>query len=147
MKTISKKLLIISIITLGFSTNANAQILDFLNGAIETVNKATNTYNNARDTYNNTRETFSNSNNTKPAYEVIGSVTMYYVETFSGHVTAKGSTSANVIEDKYGTKMIKKGGSTYRINRNRSYDPYSSDFPYQYEYWVTMDGRIYYFNM
>jgi hypothetical protein len=147
MKKIINGFLLTTALLLGFSNNANAQVLDWINKAAETVSKATDTYNNARNTYNNARDTYNQAHEDKSEYKVVTSVNMFYVSTFNGSGTTTGSTSAQIIQDGYGNQRVKKGSSVYYINENGSYDPYSSDFNYKYKYWVSMDGKIYRFNM
>lgn len=147
MNKTSKVLLVVSIMTFGLFTSANAQVLDWLNKAAQTVNKATNAYNNARDSYNNARDAYNQATEDKSEYKVVTSVTMHYVNTFNGSVTSTGSTSAQIVQDGYGNQKVKKGSSMYYFHENGSYDPYSSDFEYKYKYWVSMDGKVYRFNM
>lgn len=147
MKKLSKGLLVATIMSLGLFTNANAQILDWLNRAAETVNKATDTYNNARDAYNNARDTYNQTHEDKSEYKLVTSVTMRYVDTFNGSVTASGSTTAEIVQDGYGNQKVRKGAQMYNFYKNGSYDPDSGDFNYRYKYWVSISGHIYRFNM
>lgn len=147
MKKITKVLLLATVMTFGISTSANAQVLDWLNRAAETVNKATDTYNNARNTYNNARDTYNQAHEDKSEYKVVNTVTMRYVSTFNGSGTTTGSTSAQIVQDGYGNQKVKKGASMYNFFENGSYDPYSSEFEYKYKYWVSMDGKVYRFNL
>lgn len=136
-----------TIMTFATFTSANAQVLDWLNRAAETVNKAVDTYNNVNNTYNEARDTYNQAHEDKSEYKVVTSVSMYFVSTFNGSVTSSGSTSAQIVQDGYGNQKVKKGSSMYYFYENGSYDPYSSEFDYKYKYWVSMDGKIYRFNM
>lgn len=146
MKTIIKSTLILSFLVFGLTMSANAQILDFLNKAVETVGRATETYNNARDTYNDVRETFSNSSsqNNTPSYSRVGSVSMVF-----WHAYGKGSASADIVVDGSGEKYIRSNGSNYTIYENYSYDPYDRDSnsPSHYKYYINKSNKEYYFNM
>ena len=146
MRKIVRYITIISIMFLGTSLNtANAQVLDWLNRAAETVNKATETYNNARDAYNNATNNSSNSSsNNQSSYRTITSVRMISWGNY-GSTT----TSASIVEDESGTKLVKKGSSTYSLYENGSYDAYSSDSnsPNYYKYYAYVDSKKYYFNM
>lgn len=148
MKTTAKRMFWICVLFFGTYATSNAQFLEFLNKAVNTVNQATETYNNARDSYNNVRDAVTNSQKSnEPTYRNVGYVTLRYRNTFNGSVTSEGSSSADIVEDESGNKYVKKNGNRYAYRRNNLYDEYSSEFIKRYEYMVTIDGQTYFFDM
>lgn len=150
MKT-AKNVVVLCILVLGVTVNANAQFFEWLNKAAETVNKVSNTYNEARNTYNTAKETFSNSNSSSSSsgYNQVGSVSLIAWTNLSSGMRTTTRSSADLVVDNSGEKYLKKGSQVYSYYENSSYNSYSSDSgdPSYYQYYVYIDSKKYYFNM
>lgn len=136
------KILVAIVMTLGFSFNSNAQIFEFIQKAAEAANTIMETSERIGSAVNANN---NNNNNNQPAYRAVTNVSMI---SWGSYGSTNRSSAAIVVDDS-GTKMVYKNDTTYSIYENSSYDPYSSDSnsPAYYRYYAYVESRMYYFNM
>ena len=121
----------------GFTTNAHAQFLEFLQKAAETTNKVID----AKKEIDNYRDSRAPQSST-PRYTKLGSISAI---RFNSHGTAM--THVDVVKTSDGEDKVLKNGSLYSIYENYSYNAYCNDpkSSAYYRYYFNAGGA-YYFN-
>lgn len=130
-------LIVMALVCCGFASNAQAQILDFLNKAAQTASQVAGAVNDVKS--------ISNANKpqtTTPSYNVIGSVS---AKRFNSNSVA--TTHVDVVRTSGGEDKVLKNGSLYSICENYSYNVYCTDpkSSAYYKYYFNAGGA-YYFN-